>query len=81
MNGVEQGAFFPQPDVIDRIALALDIRPVMLFDDADPSSVAAGGFRVCDEEALAEDITDRLVQKLRPSFHADVAALIRSLAR
>ena len=31
INGVEQQKYFPQPDVIEKIARVLEIKPVLLF--------------------------------------------------
>lgn len=70
INGVEQGAFFPKPDVIDRIAQVLDIKPSLLFGEGLPAE---------DTDSLVEKITDRLVQKMRPSVHDDIADVLRSL--
>lgn len=75
INGVEQGTFFPKPDVIDRIALALDIDAVLLF--ADPA--CCGNFHTENTDSLVERITDRLVQKIQTSVHDDIADMIRTI--
>lgn len=33
INGIEQKKYFPQPDVIERIAEILEIKPMQLFDE------------------------------------------------
>lgn len=76
INGVEQGAFFPKPDVIDRIAQVLDIKPSQLFDEL------SGGKEILavNTDSMIEKITDRLIQKMRPSIHDDIAEVLRELA-
>ena len=76
INGVEQGAFFPKPDVIDRIAQVLDIKPSQLFDKL------SGGREILavNTDSMIEKITDRLIQKMRPSIHDDIAEVLRELA-
>ena len=54
INSVEQGIFFPQPDVIDLIAAALKISPSKLFDEnASPQNVLSHS---------NEDFVDKMVQ-------------------
>ena len=33
INGIEQKKYFPQPDVIEKIAKTLEIKPMQLFDE------------------------------------------------
>ena len=33
INGIEQKKYFPQPDVIEKIAEVLEIKPMQLFDE------------------------------------------------
>ena len=33
INGIEQKKYFPQPDVIEKIAKVLEIKPMQLFDE------------------------------------------------
>ena len=76
INGVEQGAFFPKPDVIDRIAQVLNIKPSQLFDELS----GRREILAVNTDSMVERITDRLIQKMRPSIHDDIAEVLRELA-
>lgn len=75
INGVEQGAFFPKPDVIDRIAQVLNIKPSQLFDELS----GRREILAVNTDSMVERITDRLIQKMRPSIHDDIAEILREL--
>lgn len=75
INGVEQGAFFPKPDVIDRIAQVLNIKPSQLFDELS----GRREILAVNTDSMVERITDRLIQKMRPSIHDDIAEILRDL--
>ena len=77
INGVEQGAFFPKPDVIDRIAQVLNIKPSQLFDELS----GRREILAVNTDSMVERITDRLIQKMRPSIHDDIAEILRDLVK
>lgn len=77
INGVEQGTFFPKPDVIDKIATALEIKSVQLFDE----NKEQPGILKNIPDSTIETITDMLLNKLRPSIHADITNALKGMAQ
>lgn len=77
INSVEQGIFFPQPDVIDLIASALGIRPALLFDEnANPQNILTNS-----SDEFIEKITDRMMKKLRPDLKTDIQVAIKEITK
>lgn len=75
INSVEQGIFFPQPDVIDLIANALKISPSKLFDEnASPQNIISHS-----EEALAEKISNKIVQKLKKNLDSSIRGALKEI--
>ena len=77
INSVEQGIFFPQPDVIDLIANVLKISPSKLFDEnASPQNVLSNS-----DEKFVDKIADTILEKLRPVIKSDINAAIKEVVR
>ena len=77
INSVEQGIFFPQPDVIDLIANVLKISPSRLFDEnSSPQNVLSKS-----DENFVDKITDNILKKLRPDIKSDINAAIKEVIR
>lgn len=58
-----------------KIAQVLDIKPSLLFDEL------SGGREILavDTDSMIEKITNRLIQKMRPCVHDDIAEVLREL--
>ena len=77
INSVEQGIFFPQPDVIDLIANVLKISPSKLFDEnASPQNILSNS-----DENFVDKITDTILKKLRPAIKSDINAAIKEVVK
>jgi transcriptional regulator with XRE-family HTH domain len=77
INSVEQGIFFPQPDVIDLIANVLKISPSKLFDEnASPQNILSNY-----EDGFVDKITDTILKKLRPQIKTDINAAIKEVIK
>ena len=77
INSVEQGIFFPQPDVIDLIANVLKISPSKLFDEnASPQNILSNS-----DEKFVDKIADTILEKLRPVIKSDINAAIKEVVR
>jgi transcriptional regulator with XRE-family HTH domain len=77
INSVEQGIFFPQPDVIDLIANVLKISPSKLFDEnASPQNILSKS-----DENFVDKITESILEKLRPVIKSDINAAIKEVVR
>lgn len=71
INGVEQKKSFPPPDVIERIATALGIRPHLLFmENGCPENAMK-----FNADAYIEKITSTLYQRLKEDIHREVQAV------
>ncbi|MBQ9282744.1 MAG: helix-turn-helix transcriptional regulator [Treponema sp.] len=77
INSVEQGIFFPQPDVIDLIANVLKISPSKLFDEnASPQNILSNS-----DENFVDKITESILEKLRPVIKSDINAAIKEVVK
>lgn len=77
INSVEQGIFFPQPDVIDLIANALGIRSALLFDEkATPENIVSNA-----DDDFIEKITDKMISKIRKNLKSDFYEAIKEIKR
>jgi len=77
INSVEQGIFFPQPDVIDLIANVLKISPSKLFDEnASPQNILSS-----TNEDFVDKITDTILKKLRPVIKSDINVAIKEVVK
>ncbi|MGP1459615.1 MAG: helix-turn-helix domain-containing protein [Treponema sp.] len=61
INGIECGLSFPPPDVIDKIAEILKIRPIQLFDE---NSCADAVFQT-NKEAVVKSVSEHIYNKLK----------------
>lgn len=64
INGIEQKKYFPQPDVIEKIAKILEIKPMQLFDE-----------NGCLENALKNDKENfkrEIIEKLSVLLKEDI---------
>ena len=61
INGIECGLSFPPPDVIDKIAEVLKIRPIQLFDE---NSCADNIFQ-SDKETAVQSVSEYIYNKLK----------------
>lgn len=75
INGIECGASFPPPDVIDKIAATLKIKPFQLFDEnASPSNVICS-----DKESFVAALSKKIISKLEPKIQKDIAQAIKEI--
>ena len=64
INGIEQKKYFPQPDVIEKIAEVLGIKPMVLFDETG-----------CLENALKNDkenFKNEIIEELHKLIKDDI---------
>lgn len=64
INGIEQKKYFPQPDVIEKIAEVLEIKPMVLFDE-----------NGCLENSIKinkEDFKTEIIEKLHTLLKEDI---------
>ena len=60
INQIENKASFPQPEIIEKIAIVLEIRPVQLFDE----SGSPANIKTFDKEQYINEITEKLLSPL-----------------
>ncbi|MCR5288930.1 MAG: helix-turn-helix domain-containing protein [Treponema sp.] len=75
INGVEQGAFFPKPEVIERIAQALHISPIQLFDESQNPHQAI--IKYSDD--IANKVSDILYSRIKKELKNDIKEALKDL--
>ena len=73
INGIECGASFPPPDVIDRISEVLKIRPVQLFDE----NGCGQNIIYSDKNEFINALSEQILKKIEPSIKKDITEGIR----
>ena len=69
INGVEQGKYFPPPDVIEEIANILGIKPVQLFDEKSNTNT----YLSVNRSELVQEITNNVCAKLKTDFQSEMS--------
>ena len=67
INGVEQQKYFPQPDVIEKIAAALEIKPVCLFSE----NILEQNLLETDGHFI-DELTEKLYAKIKAGIKNDI---------
>lgn len=77
INQLENKSSFPPPEIIDKIAKVLGIRPVQLFDETEcPENIIASSRRNFIDE-LAEEVHKRLKIDVQKSIESAVQKYVR----
>ena len=74
INGIECGVSFPPPDVIDKIAGVLKIKPVLLFDEGGCQQNVIGS----DKEAFIGSLSEKILSQIEPSIKKNIVEGIRT---
>lgn len=77
INGIECGASFPPPDVIDKIAETLKIRPSQLFDE----NGCAENIISSDKDSFVSDLSKKILSKMEPKIKKDITEAIRTIGK
>ena len=77
INSIECAAFFPPPETIQKIAEALNIRPMQLFDENEnPATVISD-----NKEKLISTVTERIFDRFRKNLKEDLAQVIEEITK
>lgn len=68
INGIECGASFPPPDVIDKIAETLKIKPAQLFDE----NGCKENIIKTDKEDFIKSLSEKIFCRLEPAIKKDI---------
>lgn len=74
INGIECGASFPPPDVIDKIAETLKIKPAQLFDENGCKENIIGA----DRNNFIDELSKKIFSNLEPVLKKDISDGIES---
>jgi len=75
INQVENKCSFPQPEIIDRIASTLSVRPAQLFDEnASPANIVSNS-----SEAFTERVIDAVHNRLRADIKQGIDETLRKI--
>lgn len=74
INGIECGVSFPPPDVIDRIAVALKIKPVQLFDE----NGCEKNIIDSDKNEFINKLSEQIFRKIENSVRKDIIEGIKA---
>lgn len=73
INGIECGASFPPPDVIDKIAETLKIKPSQLFDEtSSPENI-----KKFSKEEYINEISEKLFNNLKPFISSEIKKTLK----
>lgn len=73
INGIECGASFPPPDVIDKIAETLKIKPVQLFDEgSSPENI-----KKFSKEEYINEMSEKLFNNLKPFISSEIKKTLK----
>ena len=75
INGIECGVSFPPPDVIDRIAETLKIKPMQLFDE----NCCVQNLVNSNKDDFIESLSQKIFCKIEPSLKNDIANGIKTV--
>lgn len=68
INGIENKTSFPQPEVLEKLAHALDIRPSQLFaEEGCPDNAMT-----FDKDKFTEKVVEDIYSRLKADIHAEV---------
>ena len=72
INGIECGASFPPPDVIEKIAHRLNIIPVQLFSETGcPLNTVS-----FNKEKIVDEISQNLYVRLKEEIHKEIEKIL-----
>ncbi len=72
INGIECGSFFPPPDVIEKIAIELNVIPVQLFsEDSCPINIVNS-----NKEKIVDEISQNLYICLKDEIHKEIRKVL-----
>ena len=74
INGIECGVSFPPPDVIDKIAVALKIKPVQLFDE----NGCEQNIICSDKNEFINKLSEQIFKKIEVSVKKDIVEGIKA---
>lgn len=73
INGIECGASFPPPDVIDKIAETLKIKPSLLFDEnSSPENI-----KKFSKEEFINEMSEKLFNNLKPFISSEIKKTLK----
>ncbi len=75
INGIECGVSFPPPDVIDRIADVLNIRPSQLFDE----NGCEKNVIESDKEKFISNLSAKIIALIEPSIKKNIETSIKQV--
>ena len=75
INGIECGVSFPPPDVIDKIAEVLKIKPMQLFDE----NCCVQNLVSSDKDDFIESLSIKIFSKIEPALKFDIESGIKSV--
>ena len=74
INQIENKASFPQPEIIEKIANVLEIRPVQLFDE----SGSPANIKAFDKEQYINEITEKLLSRLNLTITKEIRDILNA---
>lgn len=74
INQIENKASFPQPEIIEKIANVLEIRPVQLFDE----SGSPANIKAFNKEQYINEITEKLLSRLNLTITKEIRDILNS---
>lgn len=74
INGIECGASFPPPNVIDKIAEALKIKTIQLFDE----NGCQENIINFDKEKFTKQLAEQIFRKIEPAIRKDIIEGIKT---
>ncbi len=77
INGIECGVSFPPPDVIDKIAKVLNVRPIQLFDE----NGCAENVISINKDEIVKDISEKVYKQLKDTLRKEIQTGIEKALR
>ncbi len=75
INGIECGVSFPPPDVIDKIAEILKIKPFQLFDE----NGSTRNIISSDRETFISDLSKKIISTMETKIQKDIFEAIKDI--
>ena len=73
INQLENKSSFPPPEIIDKIASVLNIRPIQLFDETEsPENIIAS-----NRKDFAKELAEEVSKRLNPDIHKCIETVIQ----
>jgi transcriptional regulator with XRE-family HTH domain len=72
INQIENKASFPQPEIIEKIANVLEIRPVQLFDE----SGSPANLKAFNKDKYIDEITQKLLSGLSCTITKEIRRIL-----